>query len=216
MTITYKELKRLIRFKSRDNNEIRFSDYDIREALNECIRYFNNSYALQNSDFMEKHIDYDQNEMNREVDKINAERLEAGEELLPRYDFRNEGVELPEDFISLEGVVDAHYWNDMPMFPTEGYRKPNFGEYKVSGNRIYFGSGCARVLYKAAIPEVKSEDDVLELPFVFKDSLAKITCMILENNATTDVMMEAVNDAVSSIVPRRRYSNTRVRMPFYA
>lgn len=216
MTITYKELKRLIRFKSRDNNEIRFSDYDIREALNECIRYFNNSYALQNSDFMEKHIDYDQNEMNRDVDQINAERLEAGEELLPRYDFRNEGVELPEDFISLQGVVDARYWNDMPMFPTEGFRKPNFGEYKVSGNRIYFGSGCTRVLYKAAIPEVKSEEDVLELPFVFKDILAKITCMILENNATTDVMMEAVNDAVSSIVPRRRYANARVRMPFYA
>lgn len=75
MTITYKELKRLIRFKERDNNEIRFSDYDIKEALNECIRYFNNSYALQNSDFLEKRVYYDENEMNIQVDQINAERL---------------------------------------------------------------------------------------------------------------------------------------------
>ena len=110
--------------------------------------------------------------------------------------FRNEGIELPEDFVSLQAVVDARPWSGMMMHPTEGVRIPSVGEYKVSGNRIYFGSGYVNVLYKAAIPEVKSEDDVLELPFVFKDSLAKITCMILENNATTDVMMEAVNDAV--------------------
>lgn len=216
MTITYKELKRLIRFKSRDNNEIRFSDYDIREALNECIRYFNNSYALQNSDFLEKLKVYDENEMNMEVDNINAERIETGEELLPRYDFKNEGVELPDDFIALQGITCGHDHGNLVMRPVEGYRTPNFGEYKVSGNRIYFGEGYAKMLYKAAIPEVKSEDDVLELPFVFKDSLAKITCMILENNPSTDVMMEAVNDAVAQIVPRRRYSNARVRMPFYA
>ena len=216
MTISYKELRRLVRFKLRDNNEIRFSDYDIREALNECIRYFNNSYALQNSDFLEKRVTYNQDKMNMEVDATNAERLEAGEELLPRYDFRNEGIELPEDFVSLQAVIDARPWSSMMMHPTEGVRIPSVGEYKVSGNRIYFGSGHVNVLYKAAIPEVKSEDDVLELPFVFKDSLGKITCMILENNATTDVMMEAVNDAVSGIVPRRRYTNARIRMPFYA
>lgn len=216
MTITYKELKRLVRFKERDNNEIRFSDYDIREALNECIRYFNNSYALQNSDFLEKLITYDEAEMNIEVDKINAERLEAGEELLPRYDFKNEGVELPEDFITLQGVTCGHDYNTLVMRPVEGYRVPMHGEYKVSGGRIYFGSGYAKVLYKAAIPEVKKEDDILELPFVLKDSLAKITCMILENNASTDVLMEAVNEAVSQIVPRRRYTNARIRMPFYA
>lgn len=216
MTITYKELKRLIRFKERDNNEIRFSDYDIKEALNECIRYFNNSYALQNSDFLEKRVYYDENEMNIQVDQINAERLETGEELLPRYDFRNEGIELPEDFITIQSVLDGNHFNNMPMFPTEGNKVPDYREYKVSGNRIYFGSGSVYMLYKAAIPEVKKEDDVLELPFIFKDSLAKLTCMILENNPSTDVMMEAVNDAVSKIVPRRRYSNARIRMPFYA
>ena len=214
MTITYKELKRLIRFKSRDNNEIRFSDYDIREALNECIRYFNNSYALQNSDFLEKTIVLDEEKKNKEVDAINAERLEAGKELLPRYDFKNTGVELPEDYIVLEtirpegGAGFAH--------PTEAGRIPKRDEFRVTRSRLYLGCPVVTMTYKAAIPEVKSEDDVLELPFVFKDSLAKITCMILENNATTDVMMEAVNDAVSSIVPRRRYANARIRMPFYA
>ena len=214
MTITYKELKRLIRFKSRDNNEIRFSDYDIREALNECIRYFNNSYALQNSDFLEKTIILDEEEINREVDNVNAERLETGEELLSRYDFKNTGVELPDDYIVLQtirpegGTGFAH--------PTEAGRIPRYDEFRVTGNRLYLGCPVVTMTYKAAIPEVKNEDDVLELPFIFKDSLAKITCMILENNPSTDVMMEAVNDAVAQIVPRRRYSNARIRMPFYA
>lgn len=36
--IAVTELVRLIRFKQKDNNEIKFSDYDIIQALNECIR----------------------------------------------------------------------------------------------------------------------------------------------------------------------------------
>ena len=194
MTITYKELRRLIRFKSRDNNEIRFSDYDIREALNECIRYFNNSYALQNSDFLEKTIVYD----NSIFDDA----------------FLRFGLELPEDFISLQDLQNLE--TKERMYPVVGAEWPRHNQYKITNNKLYVDCGAVVMVYKAAIPEVRDEDDVLELPFVFKDSLAKITCMILENNTSTDVMMEAVNDAVTKLVPRRRYVNARVKMPFMA
>ena len=37
MAITFKELNRLIRFKTKDFNETRFSDFEIRESINECL-----------------------------------------------------------------------------------------------------------------------------------------------------------------------------------
>ena len=105
--IRYEEIKRLIRFKEKDNNEIRFSDYEIKMAVNECIRYLNNSFALQNSDFLEKAKHFNEAEMNAEVIKANLDLPE--EEQLPLYNFKDEGIELPEDYICplcKHGAVD--------------------------------------------------------------------------------------------------------------
>lgn len=208
--ITYKELRRLIRFKERDNNEIRFSDYDIKMAVNECIRYFNNAYAMQSSDFLEKSTTYVEEDMNAEIAAANEELPEG--EKLPLYDFKGEGIELPEDFISL---VSLQVLKDgRIMSPVESIKEPLPWQFKVVGNRIYSGNRGFKMLYKAAIKEIKDEEDVIELPFIFKDSLAKITSMILNNNASTDVMMQAVNDAVTQLVPRRRWRNAHIKMPF--
>lgn len=208
--ITYKELRRLIRFKEKDNNEIRFSDYDIIMAVNECLRYFNNSRALQSSDFLEKSKIYSEEEMNNEVAAAN-EDLPDGEKL-PFYNFRDEGLELPEDFISLVSLMVLK--DGIIMSPVDSVKTPMPWQYKVVGGRLYSGARGFKLLYKAAIAEVKSDDDVIELPVVFKDALAKITSMILNNNASTDVMMQAVNDAVVQLVPRRRYRNAKIKMPF--
>ena len=51
MSIAAKEVLHLVRFKQQDHNEIKFSDYDIKNALNEALRYIVQSQALQNSDF---------------------------------------------------------------------------------------------------------------------------------------------------------------------
>ncbi len=183
--IRYEEVKRLIRFKEKDNNEIRFSDYEIKMAVNECIRYLNNNFALQNSDFLEKNVAFE----------------EANE---------NDGIPLPDDFITLVSIMRMR--DGYVMHPVQAIKKPNDGEYKVVGGRIYSGNSAIKVLYKAAIAEV-GNDDAIELPFVFKDVLVKLSCMIL-NNAEVDVMMKAVDDAVRVIVPRRRYTNARIKMPF--
>ena len=208
--ITYKELKRLIRFKEKDNNEIRFSDYDIKMALNECIRYFNNAYAMQSSDFLEKAVTYVEEDMNAEIAAAN-EGL-PDEEKQPLYDFKGEGIELPEDFISLVSLQDLK--DGRIMSPVESIKEPLPWQFKIVGNRVYCGNRGFKMLYKAAIKEVKDEEDVIELPFIFKDALAKITSMILNNNASTDVMMQAVNDTVTQLVPRRRWRNARIKMPF--
>lgn len=185
--INFEEIKRLIRFKEKDNNEIRFSDYEIKMAVNECIRYLNNSFALQNSDFLEKalHITEDAN--------------------------ASEGIDLPEDFITLVSVM--RYNDSYVMSPVQAVKAPSDNEYKVVGGKLYCGTPAITILYKAAIAEVKESTDGIELPFVFKDVLVKLTCMIL-NNAETDIMMKAVDEAVRAIVPRRRYTNARIKMPF--
>lgn len=208
--ITYKELRRLVRFKEKDNNEIRFSDYDIKMAVNECIRYFNNSFALQSSDFLEKAKTYIEDDMNAEIKAANEDLPE--DEQLPLYDFRGEGVELPEDFISLVSLMVLK--DGVIMSPVESIKDPLPWQYKIVANRIYTGAKGFKMVYRGAIAEVKDEEDAIELPFTFKDSLAKITSMILNNNASTDVMMQAVNDAVTQLVPRRRFRNAKIKMPF--
>ena len=184
--ISYEEIKRLIRFKEKDNNEIKFSDYEVRMAVNECIRYLNNNLALLNSDFLEKAQNF------TDIDTA-------------------EGIELPEDFVILISVM--RMCDGYVMSPVRAVQKPNDNEYKVVGNKLYSGTPAFTMLYKAAIAEIKSDFDGIELPFVFKDVLVKLTCMIL-NNAETDIMMKAVDEAVRAIVPRRRYTNARIKMPF--
>ncbi len=228
MAITYKELKRLIRFKCKDNNKIRFSDYDIKMSVNEVLRYVSNSYALQNTDFLEKMATFDEKAMNEEVRAENKEREARNEELaandsideedkeyeeyLDYYHFADGGVELPDDFISLQGVIRA--CDGAALKPAEGVRKVLPHEYKIMGDRLYLGVPYVRILYKAALPEITDDKDEIPVPQSFTDYLVKLTCMILENNASTDVMREAVDEAVASIVPRRRYVNARIKMPF--
>lgn len=210
MAITYKELRRLIRYKLKDNNEIRFSDYEIKEAFNECLRYFNSSYALQNSDFLEKSVTYDEDEMNDEIREQNKDL--PAEERLPLYDFKEEGVDLPDDFITLQHLMRQP--DGYIMQPVSSIKDPLEWQYKITGNKLYLGCPTVKMLYKAAVKEIDNEYESVELPVVFKDALVKITCMILENTAGTDVMADAVDDVVSRIVPRRRYANARIKMPW--
>lgn len=210
MTITYKEVRKLVRYKLKDNNEVRFSDYEIKEAFNECLRFFNSSYALQNSDFLEKSVTYDEEKMNTEIRDQNAGLPE--EEQFPLYDFKFKGLDLPDDFITLQHIMREP--DGYIMQPVSSIKDPLDWQYKITGNKLYLGCPTVKMLYKAAIIEVKYETDILELPVVFKDALVKITCMILENTAGTDVMAEAVDDVVSRIVPRRRYANARIKMPW--
>ena len=70
-------------------------------------------------------------------------------------------------------------------------------------------------MYNIELKAVSSVDDTINLPGVFRDALAKLTCTILANNPDTDTMQSAFEDVLRSIVPLRRYSNMRKKMPFY-
>lgn len=210
--ITGTELIRLIRFKQKDNNEIKFSDYDIIQALNECIRYINQSYAMKNSDFLEKMTTYNQEDLNAQISLLN-EQLEEGETPTPLYDFALTGAELPDDFISLVSLL--RYDDNYKLIPVEAVAPVEYNTYKIFGERVYAGCGTFNMLYRAGIAEIATAADNILLPTIFKDCLVKLTGMILNNNAETDVLMQAVEDTVSALVPKRRYTNVRTKMPFY-
>ena len=54
MAIKVKKLVRDIRNKVKDMDEVTYSDFDIQDALNECISYFNMDKALRSSDSSKK------------------------------------------------------------------------------------------------------------------------------------------------------------------
>jgi hypothetical protein len=58
---------RLVRQKEHDNDEVKYSDYDIREAINEVLRYINVSLANKGSEYLQTVKVFDQNELNAEM-----------------------------------------------------------------------------------------------------------------------------------------------------
>lgn len=204
--IQVKELINLIRYKLKDSNAITYSDYDIMQGINECIRYINQYYL--NTDFLEKIKHYRQDDINAAIDEANK----TNDTVVEHVHFRDTGVDLPDDFISLVRIV--RQWDGKDLAPCPAIKPPRFDEYKVLGNKIYAGVKDFDMLYVAAIASVSDAEGNIELPATFKDAIVKITNMILANNPDTDTMSSAVQDILASIVPLRRYSNAKKRMPF--
>lgn len=198
--IEVKKLIRLVRFKQKDNDEVRFSDYDIINSLNECIRYVNQSFVLKNSDFLEKVCEYREDELNA--------ALAPGE---ARIEFSSTGVDLPDDFISLVNIVRMS--DNYKLSPVPVINDVTGGTYKIFANKLYCKAASVKMLYRGTVDEVAGIDDSVMLPETFTDSLVKITGLIL-NNAETDILTQAVNDNINNIVPARRYSNVKIKMPF--
>ena len=65
-----------------------------------------------------------------------------------------------------------------------------------------------------AAPVKNIEKDEVDLPDIFFDTLVKLIRIVLNNN-DVDTMTQAVTGAVDETIPRRRYSNSRQKMPFY-
>lgn len=209
--IAAKDVLRLVRFKQKDNNEILFSDYDIRYSLNEALRYIGQSQALQNSDFLLKIKTYDESEINAEIEKENAELGEAGEPK-PLVNFKLSGVELPEDYQLLAGIIRKQ--DGYSMRPCDAIKVPNINEYKVVGDKIYSGCTLFDMAYKRTLGTVKNlESDEIDLPGFCTDIVVKITGLIL-NQAETDVLLQTIDSTTRAIVPRRRYNNAQIKMPF--
>ena len=213
--ITVQKIIRLVRFKENDNDEIKYSDYDILSSLNEVIRYMNLRFSMMNSDFLEKAVVLDEKKINEEIAAYNAQQADE-EDRKEMVRFGLTGVDLPDDFLSLMGVVraGAGYCNEYKLKCGQSGMRLAPDEYYIFGNKLFTRCRTVRLLYRASIQQATSTTDEISLPEFFLDGLAKMTAMILHNDANTDVMREAMDKVIDSMVPSRRYSNVRVRMPF--
>ena len=216
MAIKVKDLVYKIRYKVKDFDEVVYSDFDVLEAVNECIRYLNQDKALKNSDFLEKIKHYIQSEMNAEVAEWNEEHPGDPKEF---YDFPVTGAELPEDMITMVDIMrlkDGYHMSPIPA--VEQINPHTQGQYKVVNGRIYANTDFD-MLYRAEIAQLRFDDitddeAIVELPAVFSDLLVKIAVMTLTNTVDTDVMESEISRITNNLIPQRRYNNIKTRMPF--
>lgn len=187
--IEAKDIIRAIRFKADDNNETKFSDYDIINAINEVLDLMNNSLALLNSDFLEKKKVYETQDAD-EVEK---------------------GFRLPYDFVTLVGITENKH--GLKLRPCSVEDKPRWHQYKIIGEKIYTKVLSFTIYYRCRIEDITSEKDTIMLPMAFKRPIVNLSLLVLTKAKTE--LQDAVNDAVANIVPRRRYVNARIKMPFY-
>lgn len=238
MAIAYKDIRKIVRFKEQDNNELRFSDYDIKMAVNEVIRYISNADALNNADFNEKQVTYDEDEYNEQLingvvdegtetqpsesedeteegagDEELDSQAEDVEEVPERISFKLDGAELPEDFVALVSIRGRRTYSREILRPCLSGEIPRPWEYKIQGDRIYCGQKKFTLTYKAMLMEVKTEDDEIALPYMFTDTFVQLVRMVL-NQTENDIMMDAVDTSVQQLIPKRRYRNAKIRMPF--
>lgn len=203
--IAVKKIIAEVRYKQHDNNEVRFSDYDIIKCLNESLRYINRSFALRNTHFLEKIQKYRLDELNEEIRKYN-ETAETPKELLT-YD---DGFDMPEDLLAIVSVVSVPYRR--PLHPCPLQKKPDGYEYKVIAGKLYCREDVD-LLYRYSVPSV-AEDGSIDFPDSFFDLFVKLTGMILNNNAEEDIMAEANKTLSAELIPSARYSYRIVRPVF--
>lgn len=188
--IPYKEIKKIVRFKLGDFNETNFSDYEIKMAVNEVLRYLSVSQALKNSDFLNKGFSFDS-----EKDEIN---------------YQSVGIKLPRDFVSLVAVRD---YKGRMLEPCTASELPSRNQYKISSDRLYTGAKSFIMMYNAMLTPVENEEDGIDLPYVFTDTLVQLTSLVLQQT-DGDVMHTAADAALDELIPKRKYSNVRIKMPF--
>lgn len=208
--IQAKQVMRLIRQKEKDNDEVRFSDYDIWQAVNECIRYLNASLSNKDSEYLQKSQDFIQNDINAAITAENESSAE-GSTLKPLVDFGSTGVSIPEDLISVKSLYSLsnnekmHYVADVSDLHESGFT--------IFGGKIYCKHDF-RLLYYGSISAVSDEKSTIDLPDIFLDPIVKLSRVVL-NNGDNDTMTQAVTAEVDKLIPRRRYSNARQKMPFW-
>lgn len=181
-------LVRKIRFKQKDLHEIKYSDYEIVQAINEALSYLNQSMALGNSEYLEKDKKY----------------------ILDNEENIN-GVSLPYDFMTLISVTRIR--DGYKLHPVSVGRDPEYGEYKVFANKLYCKEKEIKVAYRAVLTEIENTNEDIALPAFMADGLVNLSVMVMNNQSTT-VLTEATEALIKNITPLRKYANARQRMPF--
>lgn len=178
-------IKEMVRWKEKDTDEVRFSDYEIWDALNEVLRYIANRLANMQSDVTEREKVYDDVAVFAD------------------------GAPLPDDFLSIKGLYRLA---DGYRLHAASDDHVTAGTFRLFGGKLY-AEEPFRLQYYGTLGAAK-DGWLISLPESFTDALVKLACMVL-NNTDVDVMTQAVMSEVEALAPRRKYNNLRPKMPFF-
>ena len=184
-----------VRIDVKDINEVKYSDWDIENALNKALRLTSNHFSMLNTDFMERSIAMLDTPLKLHFSPPIAEGI--ADEL--------HGDSLPEDFISVVKVIRPDGYE---LHPSTGHVNPR--NYMIYRGCI-FAFGPIILMYRCGIPNV-SKDDTIDLPIPFFDFLVEGTKLALTD--TTEMLTQYITDNALKLIPARRYSGARVRLPW--
>ncbi len=186
---------RQVRIDLKDINEVQYSTWDLENALNKALRLTANHFSTKNTDFLTRSI------------MICLERV-SNLFAPPTSDHIAEplhGDTLPEDFISIVKVMRPDGYE---LHPSTGHLHPrNYMVYRG----MLFTFGPVLLTYRYTLPNVGINDSI-DLPISFFDFIVEATKVALTES--TGALTEYITDNAEKLIPGRKYTNARIRLPW--
>lgn len=184
-----------VRIDLKDMNEVQYSDWDMENAINKVLRLTANHFSMLNADFTEKAKLMLDSPLRLHFRPPTSEQI--AKEL--------HGDHLPKDFVA---VVKVTRPDGYELHPATGHINPwNYQIYR----QCIFACGPIILRYRRTFVNVSKEDSI-ELPISFFDFLVEATKIALAEK--TSALTEFITDNAMKMIPGRRYSNARQRLPW--
>lgn len=194
--ITVADIIRQVRIEVQDINEVDYSDWDITNALNKAMRLIANRFAMTNSDFMVKMVEYSDSE---ETNNLRIVYDRPFNEKLLEFD-------LPDDYVAVDKVLTMKGYEMSPS--VDGIVRE--GQYAILNSKLYVRQDVV-FWYRYAFPSFEN-GDVIDLPKPFFDFVVTCVKYLLEGNL--DVAMQFIADNAIKLIPARKYTHAKQKLPW--
>lgn len=184
-----------VRIDLKDVNEVQYSNWDLENAINKALRLTANHFSTKNTDFLTRSVEICTEKARDAYKPPTSDSI--AEQLY--------GDTLPDDFISIVKVMRPDGYE---LHPSTGHIHPR--NYMIYRGMI-FTFGPVILTYRYMLPNVSIEGS-FDLPISFFDFIVEATKLALTESVGT--LTEYINDNAEKMIPGRRYTNARVRLPW--
>lgn len=192
--ITVADIIRQLRIEEKDVNEVKYSDWDIINALNKAMRLIANRFAMTNSDFMLKMVSYSNGE---EAEPTIVTDVPYNDMTLAEY-------ALPDDYVAVDKVLTTNGYEMSPS--VDGVIRE--GQYLINGNKLYVVEDVI-FWYRYAFPTF-GKGDLIELPTPFFDFVVNSVKYLL--NEDFDTAAQFIADNAMKMIPARKYTHAKQKL----
>jgi len=188
--LTGTELFTELRYELKDQNKIRFSDYQLKYALNTTIRIISNALANLHSPML-----------------ATAATIAM-----------TSGIgTLPTDYQSIISVViNPGLYTEIDLKPVTLKTTPTNEQYKIMNNSIYSNNSSVDIIYRTRLNAITDTSAELPLNDDFVELIKKyMKAILLDNASTTDLSFtNSISADVAALVTGREYTYIERELPF--